>query len=80
MLLGYLARNGLDAQMTDEPEKPGRPDDLFTPLPGDRGAHGRFDACAKERSWLGLALAMASAAGVLSALGLGVGITWKLAR
>jgi NAD(P)-dependent dehydrogenase (short-subunit alcohol dehydrogenase family) len=39
----YLARNGYEAQMIDEPEEPGRPDNLWSPLPGDHGAHGVFD-------------------------------------
>jgi short-subunit dehydrogenase len=46
----YLARNGYDAQQTDEPAEPHRPDNLFEPVPGDRGAHGRFDADARPRS------------------------------
>jgi hypothetical protein len=29
--------------MIDEPEEPGRPDNLWSPLPGDHGAHGVFD-------------------------------------
>ena len=33
----YLARYGYDAQMVDEPEAPGRPDNLWSPLPGDAG-------------------------------------------
>jgi NADP-dependent 3-hydroxy acid dehydrogenase YdfG len=45
----YLARTGYDAQQTDEPEDPDRPDNLFEPVPGDRGAHGRFDEAAKEQ-------------------------------
>ena len=66
----YLGKTGYDSQMTEEPEEPGRPDDLYEPLPGDRGAHGRFDDRASEssqqwwvtrnRGWLalgGLALA-----------------------
>jgi len=61
----YLAKTGYDSQMTDQPEDPNRPDDLYSPLPGDRGAHGRFDARAnrvseqwwvtKNRGWLALA-------------------------
>ena len=43
----YLARTGFDSQQTDEPADPNRPDNLWNPLPGDRGAHGRFAA----RSW-----------------------------
>jgi len=39
----YLAKNGYEAQMIDEPEVPGRPDNLWSPLPGDHGAHGVFD-------------------------------------
>jgi NAD(P)-dependent dehydrogenase (short-subunit alcohol dehydrogenase family) len=46
----YLARNGYDSQMTDEPEDPNRPDNLWEPLPGDHGAHGVFDDRAKPRS------------------------------
>jgi NAD(P)-dependent dehydrogenase (short-subunit alcohol dehydrogenase family) len=46
----YLARTGYDAQQTDEPADPGRPDNLFEPLPGDWGTHGRFDREAHARS------------------------------
>jgi NAD(P)-dependent dehydrogenase (short-subunit alcohol dehydrogenase family) len=46
----YLARTGFDSQQTDEPVQPGRPDNLFAPLPGARSAHGDFDAQAKPRS------------------------------
>ena len=42
-----LARTGFDSQQTDGPVQPGRPDNLWEPLPGDRGAHGAFD----DRSW-----------------------------
>jgi NAD(P)-dependent dehydrogenase (short-subunit alcohol dehydrogenase family) len=45
----YLARTGYDAQQTDEPERE-RPDNLFQPVPGDHGAHGRFDGESRERS------------------------------
>jgi NAD(P)-dependent dehydrogenase (short-subunit alcohol dehydrogenase family) len=48
----YLARNGFDAQQTAEPEDGSRPDNLFEPVDReiDHGAHGRFDACAREFS------------------------------
>ncbi len=46
----YLAKNGVDSQLTDEPIPPGRRDNLFEPLPGDHGAHGRFDTRAKPYS------------------------------
>jgi NAD(P)-dependent dehydrogenase (short-subunit alcohol dehydrogenase family) len=46
----YLARKGYEAQLTDEPLEPGRPDNLFEPVAGDPGAHGPFDARARPRS------------------------------
>ena len=49
----YLARTGYDGQMTGEPEEPGRPDNLWEPVDGDRdhGAHGAFDDRSTDRSW-----------------------------
>jgi NAD(P)-dependent dehydrogenase (short-subunit alcohol dehydrogenase family) len=46
----YLARMGYSAQQTSEPKSTARPDNLWDPLPGDAGAHGRFDARAKNYS------------------------------
>jgi NAD(P)-dependent dehydrogenase (short-subunit alcohol dehydrogenase family) len=46
----YLGRTGFDAQQTKEAADPGRPDNLFEPIQGDRGAHGRFDDQAHGRS------------------------------
>lgn len=46
----YLARNAYKSQMRDEPEDPDRPDNLFTPVEGDFGAHGDFDARARTGS------------------------------
>ncbi|PYQ50079.1 MAG: short-chain dehydrogenase [Acidobacteria bacterium] len=46
----YLGRHGYDSQMTDEPEDPNRPNNLWDPLPGDQGAHGVFDDRATSRS------------------------------
>lgn len=43
----YLARTGYDSQQTDEPADPNRPNNLWQPLAGDHGAHGRF----ASRSW-----------------------------
>jgi len=51
----YLARNGYSAQQTDEPADPNRPDNLWEPVSGDHGAHGRFDSRASDWStqlWL----------------------------
>jgi NADP-dependent 3-hydroxy acid dehydrogenase YdfG len=66
----YLGRIGYRSQQTDRPVPPGRPDNVDAPLPGDRGAHGDFDARARARSseqWLRrhrLALAAAVGAGL----------------
>ena len=66
-----LARNGYGGQQTDEPEDPNRPHNLWEPLPGDRGAHGRFDGEAasfspqlwatKHKSWVLAATALLTA-------------------
>ncbi len=70
----YLAKHGYDSQQTDEPEDPNRPSNLFEPLPGDHGAHGRFDEQAKPRSlWLWVSQnrhwLLPAAAGVILGLG-----------
>ena len=69
----YLAWKGYRAQQTGERVAPGRPDNLFQPLPGDRGAHGRFDGRARKRSaqvWLrahsGALVAGVAAAAILA--------------
>ncbi|PYS41130.1 MAG: short-chain dehydrogenase [Acidobacteria bacterium] len=46
----YLGRHGYDAQQTNEPADPNRPNNLWKPLPQDFGAHGRFDAQARSES------------------------------
>jgi NAD(P)-dependent dehydrogenase (short-subunit alcohol dehydrogenase family) len=71
----YLARNGYDSQMIDEPEDPNRPNNLWKPLPGDHGAHGAFDTRSidtsielelnKRRPWIvaaGVLIGVATAA------------------
>lgn len=55
----YLARNGIDAQQTDEPAADDAPENLFAPVPGDVGAHGRFDDIA-HRASMALQLRMAA--------------------
>jgi hypothetical protein len=61
----YLARNGYDAQQTNEAVETDRRDNLWQPVPGDHGAHGTFGDRAissspqlwisKNRNWLSLA-------------------------
>lgn len=46
----YLARTGYQGQLTDEPEDPDRPNNLYEPVPADYGAHGRFSARARNFS------------------------------
>lgn len=46
----YLARTAYGSQQMDEPLDPNRPSNLFAPVPGDAGAHGRFDGRAHARS------------------------------
>jgi short-subunit dehydrogenase len=47
----YLAKAGYTGQLADEPTDPDAPGNLFEPLRGAYGAHGRFDARARRRSW-----------------------------
>lgn len=42
---------GYSGQMSDEPLPPARRDNLFEPVPGDHGAHGRFDDRARRWDW-----------------------------
>jgi NAD(P)-dependent dehydrogenase (short-subunit alcohol dehydrogenase family) len=75
----YLARTGYEGQQTEEPVDPGRPDNLFEPVPGDHGTHGRFDAGARSRSpitWLSRHRGLLG--GILAAVGLAVGINRPL--
>ncbi len=75
----YLAKNGYDAQQTNEPVEPDRRDNLWEPLPGDHGAHGTFGEQAiasspqlwasKNRNWLVPAGAGVVAGFLLGALG-----------
>ena len=46
----YLARAGYSGQKSDELADPAAPNNLFAPVPGDHGAHGRFDSRARSRS------------------------------
>ncbi len=45
----YLAKAGYTGQLTDTPLPKDAPANLFAPLPGDYGAHGRFDSRSRTR-------------------------------
>jgi hypothetical protein len=72
----YLAKHGYDAQQTAEMDYHLRPNNLWTPVASDFGAHGRFDKRAHNESaqlwatthrpWLAVA-AIAAAAGIIGA-------------
>ncbi|MBW8742401.1 MAG: SDR family oxidoreductase [Acidobacteria bacterium] len=75
-----LLRNGWKGQHTQELKPQDSPDNLFEPLPGDPGAHGRFDDQSRESTiwtWLRihggkpalLGLTAAGAALVLGTIG-----------
>jgi NADP-dependent 3-hydroxy acid dehydrogenase YdfG len=59
-----LAREGYGGQLTAEPATADRPDNLFEPVSGDPGAHGRFDTRAYHEvigfnpTWLRVAAAL----------------------
>lgn len=45
----YLARNAFEQQISNDPVRPGDPDELLGPDHRDHGARGRFTAVAKDR-------------------------------
>ncbi len=47
----YLAKTGYSGQLTDTPLGPDAPANLYEPVFGAYGAHGRFDGRAKTGSW-----------------------------
>jgi NAD(P)-dependent dehydrogenase (short-subunit alcohol dehydrogenase family) len=71
----YLARTGIDGQQTDELADPNRPNNLWQPVPGDHGAHGRFGdrtLHASPQTWINErlpAVALAVACGAAFLLG-----------
>jgi NAD(P)-dependent dehydrogenase (short-subunit alcohol dehydrogenase family) len=68
----YLGRTGYRSQQTDEPDDEQRPTNLWNPVSGDLGAHGRFDDRSRRSSvqyWL-TTNRLAAAASALAAAGL----------
>jgi short-subunit dehydrogenase len=47
----YLAKTGYSGQLMQDPRPTDAPVNLYEPVPGDYGAHGRFDARARSGSW-----------------------------
>ncbi len=73
----YLARSGYESQQTDEPAGDDRPDNLFEPVPGDRGAHGRFNRQARPRSLQLWITKHRRAIAAAAALAVGVGAAFR---
>src|SRR5206468_10084802 len=68
-----LLRNGWNGQHTQELKPQDSPDNLFEPLPGDPGAHGRFDDQSRESTlwtWLRLHRGLIGAGTALATMGL----------
>jgi NAD(P)-dependent dehydrogenase (short-subunit alcohol dehydrogenase family) len=79
----YLARTGFKSQQDKQDRDPGQPANLWQPADGpgapDRGAHGRFDARATDRSpqlWASdhHGLIAAAGAGLLAAAGVAAAV------
>jgi len=74
----YLGKTGYESQQYDGAAEPDRKDNLWSPLPGDHGAHGEFDDRAyarspqfwlsKNRVWVGAFAGAVAAAGLAFAL------------
>jgi short-subunit dehydrogenase len=47
----YLAKAGYTGQLSDKPSDADAPGNLFEPVPGAYGSHGRFDDRARTLSW-----------------------------
>jgi NAD(P)-dependent dehydrogenase (short-subunit alcohol dehydrogenase family) len=72
-----LLRMGWKQQHTDELKPQDSPDNLFETLPGDPGAHGRFDDRARESTaWTWLRLHGGKPALIAAATLAGAGVVW----
>ena len=70
----YLASAGYKGQLTDVPLAADAPANLYEPVPGNYGAHGRFDQESKTGSWEMFTDRHRSALWALAALGLVGGV------
>jgi len=64
-----MANRAWDGQMTEERSPLSRPDNLFSPPPGDPGAHGRFGARSRRQA---PSLSSGIVRGAVAALGIGL--------
>lgn len=70
----YLARTGYKGQQTNEPVSSDRQNNLWKPVPGDRGAHGTFAAKSTDFSLETLAATHRKLTyGIIGALAAGIG-------
>jgi hypothetical protein len=70
-----LRRGGWDGQTTGEPKPVDAPDNLFATVPGDPGAHGRFDSRAKGTSaWTNARLRLGKAVSAALLVGSGAAV------
>ncbi len=68
-----LLKSGWTGQTTGEPKPKDAPDNLFETIPGDPGAHGRFDDKARESTlWTSLRLRRWLVGGAVAVAGAGV--------
>ena len=71
----YLAKSGYSGQLTEQSKPADAPNNLFDPVKGDYGAHGRFDSRARLGSWEMFTdrhrSAFWSVAGILAVVGIG---------
>jgi len=83
LLDDYLARTGFTSQQDDQPVSPDREDNLFAPVPGDHGAHGRFDDEAVDSSadlWVGMHRKQLGLAALGAAAAAGAGLFFATRR
>jgi short-subunit dehydrogenase len=75
-----LARTGFESQQMSQPVDPDRPDNLWNPVPGDRGAHGRFDDRSSDFSpqlWMNMNRSWVALGGLLLAGALGAAASMR---
>jgi hypothetical protein len=70
----YLAQSGYSGQMARAASDPKAPGNLFEPVEGDYGAHGRFDSRARTSSWEMFTSRHRDAAWAVALIGMAAGI------